>query len=220
MAAKVSQHPFVRFRRGLLMSMTLAACVCQQVASGRSTTCNSPMVAETAQLQSQIELRSLRPGYRLYRAPTGTAGTPIVYWLKPAVLDDEGRVVSMPRRLVDISPFISRIGSPHEALAFVRVSTRFPDFLMFEDGLLEIQRGDEFLRIPESLKTQLLPPMVRARQNGGFEIARDLIKLDKAHKILSVFRSDEKVGLHGEYEMNVLRIYPVPPGDIGIHLPE
>src|SRR3974377_2332175 len=89
----VRKSPLVRFRRCFLMAtMSLAACACLEAALGRTITSNFQMAGEPVQLRSQIKLDFLRPGYRLYRAVVGTAGLPLIYWLKPAVVDDKGRV--------------------------------------------------------------------------------------------------------------------------------
>ena len=214
------RQPTVHGRRPPVITAALAICICAAQALAQDATVNCPGRRNDLRLYSQVQAEFLRTGYRLYRALDGPLGDPIAYSLKAVVLDEKGCVISSPRHLADLSAFIGEIASAKEALAYVRVTTSFPDFLMFDDGLLEIQAGDNFLRIPEDLRARMSPPTVLSRPEGGFEIERDLVKVDKAYQILSVFRSAERVDRRGNYQMKVLRIYPVAASDLGIHLPE
>jgi len=171
-----------------------------------------------AGIESQIETTALRPGYRLCRVSEGVIRRPAIYGLRLAVLNEEGRIVARPRRFADLAPFVGPISNEAQALAFVRLYTQCPDFLLFEDRLLEIRPAESFLRLPRTVADQLEPMQVSSSQRG-FHLARDLVHFDEKSRALGAFRSDETVERNGQYRLRVERSYP--NGDaIELFLPE
>jgi hypothetical protein len=171
-----------------------------------------------AGIESQIQTTSLRPGFRLCRVSEGVLTQPAIYSLKLAVLDTEGRIVARPKRFADLAPFVGPITNEIQALAFARLYTQYPDFLLFQDKLLEIGLAESFLRLPKTIADQLAPVQLSSTPRG-FHVARDLVHYDERSRALGAFRSDETVGRNGHYRLRVARTYP--NGDaIKLHLPE
>jgi len=160
----------------------------------------------------------LKPGFRLCRVSEGVIRQPAIYGLRLAVLDAKGRIVARPRRFADLAPFVGPITTEAQALAFVRLYSQYPDFLLFEERRLEIRPGESFLRLPQTVGDRLAPVQVNSTRRG-FHLARDLVHFDDQCKALAAFRSDETVERNGHYRLRVERTYP--DGDaIELLLPE
>lgn len=154
------------------------------------------------------------------RVASGPVSTPVIYSLRVAVWDEQGHIVATANQFKDLSSFVGPIHSPGQALGLVRSYTGYPDFLMFDDSLLEIDPDASYLRFPKSLAGTLAPPQVERTNDGGFRIMRNLIRYRGNGRASSVFRSSEIVGPDGRYELNIGTIYPNTNRSIRIHLPE
>jgi len=171
------------------------------------------------QVESRIDVRFLKKGYQLVRVYSGEPKLPLVASLRAAIADDRGQIVKVLERFSDLSAFVAGIRSTPEAVAYVRLYTVYPDFLMFDDRTLEVQPAGEHIALPRGIATRLLPPEVRQLRNGNYGIARNLVRPGSKQKWV-IFRSAETVTEEGQYTIRIAKRYAVGSGEVRIGLPE
>ena len=145
---------------------------------------------------------------------------PLISGLTLAILDNAGNVVAMPKHFQDLSPFVAPVNNLQQALSLARLYTTYPDFLLFEDKLLEIELAGEAIQLPDSVTNALLPLRIDSKRTGQFHLARNLIKYDDRKRTLSAFRSDETIDRNGHYRLAIKRVYSTKGGELSIYLPE
>jgi hypothetical protein len=171
-------------------------------------------------VHSRINVPLLRPGFTMGRVSTGAIGVPVIYSLRVAVWDPRGKRVSLAHSFIDILAFVGPIESRAQALELVRLYTRYPDFLMFDDNLLDIDLATAHIRLPDTLAGKLPPVQVEDTHYGGYRLKRNLVKYDRRSGDLIAFRSEETLEQNGSYKIRISRVYRSKPGDLSIFLPE